>query len=172
MQQRHLRHHVGRQPFLIIPCSFTRYEYYFEKDQAVGGSFLAGHQHDWENIVVFTQGDTLLRVSPSCHGGYPEGRNDPLRDGDHPQMVYHKDGAGTHCFRFASEADVGGVENPFGYFYRSPLLSWDSWDTGLRDTMLNAWSGGVGPKLDGEFGDSLSSAAGDGVPGFDPYLDA
>lgn len=27
------------------------YEYYFEKDQAVAGTFLGGHRHDWENIV-------------------------------------------------------------------------------------------------------------------------
>jgi hypothetical protein len=37
--------------------------------------------------------------------------------------------------------------------------------------MLAAWSGGVGPKLDSEFTDSLRAAAGDGVPGFDPSID-
>jgi hypothetical protein len=37
--------------------------------------------------------------------------------------------------------------------------------------MLQNWSGGVGPKLDDEFGDSLKDAAGDGVEGFDPYVD-
>jgi hypothetical protein len=26
------------------------YEYYFEKDQAVAGTFLGGHKHDWENM--------------------------------------------------------------------------------------------------------------------------
>lgn len=30
------------------------YEYFFEKDQAIGGSFLGGHRFDWENIVSFS----------------------------------------------------------------------------------------------------------------------
>ncbi|KFA67859.1 hypothetical protein S40285_08779 [Stachybotrys chlorohalonatus IBT 40285] len=149
------------------------YEYYFEKDQAVGGSFLAGHRHDWENIVVFTRGDAVVRVAPSCHGDYNDARNNFPTDGSRPQLVYHKDGASTHCFRFANNDDIANPENPFGRFYTSPLISWDRWpNVGLRNAMLQAWSGGVGPKLDTEFGDSLRSAAGDGVPGFDPYLDA
>jgi hypothetical protein len=36
------------------------YEYYFEKDQSIG---LSGHRHDWENIVVFTKGDKIVRVA-------------------------------------------------------------------------------------------------------------
>lgn len=38
------------------------YEYYFEKDQSMG---LSGHRHDWENIVVFTDGDKVVRVAAS-----------------------------------------------------------------------------------------------------------
>ncbi|KAI9150736.1 NLP effector protein 10 [Paramyrothecium foliicola] len=149
------------------------YEYYFEKDQAVLGSFLGGHKHDWENIVVFTQGETVVRVAPSCHGGYGDASNQFPINGQRPYIVYHKDGAGTHCFRFANDGDISSPENPFGEFYTSPLIGWDSWpDVGLRDKMLSAWSGGVGPKLDNEFGDKLKEAAGDGVAGFDPYLDA
>ena len=153
--------------------SSFRYEYYFEKDQAVAGTFLGGHKHDWENIVVFSRGDEVIRVAPSCHGKYDNASNDFPADGTRPQLVYHKDGAGTHCIRFANADDIANPENPFGVMYSSPLIGWDSWpDVGLRDTMLQAWSGGVGPKLDDEYGDSLKTAAGDGVPGFDPYLDA
>jgi hypothetical protein len=149
------------------------YEYYFEKDQAVMGSFLGGHRHDWENIVVFTQGDNVVRVAPSCHGGYDGASNSFPADGPRPQLVYHKDGVGTHCFRFANDDDIANPENPTGSFHTAPLVGWDSWpNVGLRDTMLNAWSGGVGPKLDSEFTDSLRNAAGDGVPGFDPAIDA
>lgn len=87
-------------------------------------------------------------------------------------MVYHKDGTFTHCFRVANGDDQAGVENPFGVFYRSPLVGWDNWpNTGLRDSMLSAFSGGVGPKLDTEFADKLGAAAGDSVPGFDPNVD-
>ncbi|KAM0345027.1 hypothetical protein ACHAPU_006912 [Fusarium lateritium] len=148
------------------------YETYFEKDQAVAGSFLGGHRHDWENIVVFTQGDNVVRVAPSCHGKYDNAANEFPSDGSTPLLVYHKDGAGTHCYRFANDADQAEPENPTGSFFKAPLVGWNNWpNTGLRDSMLSNWSGGVGPKLDNEFGDSLKAAAGDGVQGFDPYAD-
>lgn len=122
---------------------------------------------------VFSQGDTVVRVAPSCHGNYDGASNTVPLDGTRTYLVYHKDGVGTHCFRFANDGDIGGPENPTGAFHTAPLVGWDSWpDVGLRDKMLQAWSGGVGPKLDDEFENSLRSAAGDGVPGFDPALDA
>lgn len=87
-------------------------------------------------------------------------------------IVYNKAGAGTHDFRFANDEDIADPENYTGAFFRSPLIGWNNWpNTGLRDTMLANWNGGVGPKLDTEFGDSLKSAAGDAVAGFDPYTD-
>ncbi|KAH7035727.1 mosquitocidal toxin protein [Microdochium trichocladiopsis] len=153
------------------------YEYYFEKDQAICGSFLGGHRHDWENIVVFVEQatNTIKRIAPSCHGKYEHAANDGFRlDGatGRPKMVYHKDGAGTHCFRFANESD-DRIENETGQWFSGALVGWDNWPSaGLRDAMLNAWSGGVGPKLDGEFVDSLRAAAGGQVPGFDPSIDA
>ena len=87
--------------------------------------------------------------------------------------MYHEDGPGTDCFRFANDDDRENPENPTGSFFKAPLLVWDNWPhVGLRDKMLQNWSSGVGPKLDDEFGDSLKDAAGDGgVEGFDPYLD-
>jgi hypothetical protein len=149
------------------------YEYYFEKDQAALGSYGTGHRHDWENIVVFSKGNDVVRVAPSCHADYKGASNSFPRNDKHPLLVYHKDGAGTHCFRIASDNDVQNPENAFGGFYRSPLVGWDHWPSvSLRQKMLDAWSGGIGPKLDTEFGDSLKKAAGDGVPGFDPYTDS
>ncbi|CAH0020482.1 unnamed protein product [Clonostachys rhizophaga] len=149
------------------------YEYFFEKDQAIGGSFLGGHKFDWENIVVFAKGDQVVRVAPSCHGKYENARNDVPLSGSRVQAVYHKDGAATHCFRFANSDDIAHPENPFGSFYTSPLVGWNNWpSTDLRNKMLSTWNGGVGPKLDDEFTDSLRAAAGSGVPGFDPALDA
>ncbi|KAF4973283.1 hypothetical protein FSARC_358 [Fusarium sarcochroum] len=148
------------------------YEYYYEKDQGALGSFAGGHRHDWENIVVFAQGDTVVRVAPSCHGKYDNANNEFPIDGTSPLLVYHKDGAGTHCFRFANQADQDEPENPTGSFFKAPLVGWDNWPSQeLKDSMLKNWSGGVGPKLDDEFGDSLKTAAGDGVEGFDPYAD-
>ena len=150
----------------------NRYEYYFQKDQALGGSFLGGHRHDWENIIVFLQGDQVIRVAPASHGGYDQATGEFLSEGFNPLLVYHKDAPHTHCFRLAVEDDLERVESDFGVFYRSPLVGWDHWpDPALRDTMLQAWKKGVGPNLDDEFGRSLWKAAGDQVPGFDPYLD-
>ncbi|KAF4977600.1 hypothetical protein FZEAL_5884 [Fusarium zealandicum] len=128
--------------------------------------------HDWENIVVFTKGDTVVRVAPSCHGDYNGASNQFPLSGSNPMLVYHKDGAGTHCFRFANDGDRANPENPTGAFVRSPLVGWDNWpNVGLRDKMLSNWSGGVGPKLDTEFSNSLRAAAGNGVQGFDPSVD-
>lgn len=147
------------------------YEHYFEKDQALGGSFLGGHRHDWENIVVFTQGNNVVRVAPSCHGGYDQASNSFPLTGTRPYIVYHKDGVSTHCFRFANNNDIASPENPKGWF-TPPLISWDRWsNVDLRNKMLSTWNGGVGPKLDDEFGNSLKAAAGNGVPGFDPFVD-
>jgi hypothetical protein len=150
------------------------YEYYFEKDQSVGGSFAGGHRHDWENIVVFTKDNDIVRVAPSCHGKYGQAKNSDFRRNDrHPLMVYHKDGPATHCWRFANDDDVAHPENPTGSFFRAPLVGWSNWPSeDLKNAMLDAWNGGVGPKLDDEFENSLRDAAGDGVPGFDPAIDA
>ncbi|CEJ94381.1 hypothetical protein VHEMI09918 [[Torrubiella] hemipterigena] len=148
------------------------YEYYFEKDQSVGGSFAGGHRHDWENVVVFSKGDNIVRVAPSCHGHYKKATNSPLKDGTHPQVVYHKDGPATHCFRIANDGDVKEPENYSGHFYRSPLVGWGGYPSDkIKNKMLSNWSGGVGPKLDDEFEGALRDAAGDGVPGFDPSKD-
>ena len=70
----------------MVYCA-VMYEYYFEKDQAVGGSFLGGHRHDWENIVVFTQGNNVVRVAPSYHGRYDGASNSFLMSGRHPLLV-------------------------------------------------------------------------------------
>lgn len=139
----------------------------------MGGSFLGGHRHDWENIIVFTQGDSIIRVAPSCHGDYDNARNEFRVEGDHPLLVYHKDGIGTHCFRHANGDDVGGIENPKGVWFRSPLVGWNSWPSvELRTKMIDAYTEAATVKLpDDRFGNSLQAAAGDAVPGFDPYLD-
>lgn len=88
-------------------------------------------------------------------------------------MVYHKDGGSTHCFRFANNDDIAHPENPTGNFFRAPLVGWNNWPSeSLRNTMLNNWKGGISPKLDDEFVNSLRDAAGNGVPGFDPSRDS
>ncbi|KAF4974555.1 hypothetical protein FZEAL_8555 [Fusarium zealandicum] len=149
------------------------YEYYFEKDQNANGIYGGGHRHDWENVVVFTEGDKIIRVAPSAHDGYVASNEFPT-DGNSPLIVYHKDGIKNHCFRFANDADIGGVENFSGSFYRSPVIGWNHWPEGLRETLLKNFGGDDIPKpklSDDKFGEFLAKAAGDQVPGFDPNVD-
>ena len=92
------------------------YELYFEKDQAVGLTFLGGHRHDVETVIVWTgkingQGDFISHTSVSAHGKFTTKRLDEiLNQGGHPMVVYHKDGAGTHAFRYANAQDKAKVE--------------------------------------------------------------
>jgi hypothetical protein len=162
------------------------YEYYFEKDQSVGFSFLAGHRHDWENIVVFIKGPDIVRVVPACHGKYGPYKEAPAgtwpppikynnaipTQDNHPMMVYHKDAGSTHCIRFAYQKDVKDPENPFKTFHRAPLVGWNHWPSEeLREKMLHAWKGRVGSNLDKEFSQTLEAAAGGALPDFNPYRD-
>ena len=147
------------------------YEYYFEKDQTVWGSYGTGHRHDWENVVVFAKDNQVKWVAPSCHGKYDQKTGSFLKDGTHAKVVYHKDGGLTHCIRMANDSDDKKIENATGSWFTGALVGWNNWPAGLRDKMLKAWSGGVGPKLDNEFEQSLRNAAGGNVPGFDPAKD-
>lgn len=150
-----------------------RYDYYFEKDQVGLGPGGGGHRHDWENVVVFSRenSDEIIWVAPSAHSGYATGNGVILDQGTHPLIVYHKDGPSTHCFRIANGDDQSNPENFSGSFYRSPLVGWDNWpNTGLRDQLSVEHWGGATPKVaDGRFEGALQKAAGDNVPGFDPY---
>lgn len=122
------------------------YELYFEKDQAIGLSFLGGHRHDVETVIVWTgkvneQPDFVSHVSTSAHGKYSTRPiSQVLTQHGHPMVVYHKDGAGTHAFRFANNDDKSRVEflGNWGEFYAPDILShysavvdWNS-DEGVR----------------------------------------
>ena len=68
------------------------YASYFEKDQAVHGSGLGGHRHDWEHVISWVdQGtDRVEFVTTTQHSSqrtYP--RSAVLFDGSHPKVVYH-----------------------------------------------------------------------------------
>ncbi|GKU23008.1 unnamed protein product [Fusarium langsethiae] len=160
------------------------YEYYFEKDQSIA---LSGHRHDWENIVVFTKGDKIVRVAATEeHKKYRYARDcmddddcDIPSEGRHPKLVYHKVRGDLHSFRFAKkedgESEIEEAENHFGYFYKSALVGWDHWPSDeLRDSMVN-WHDSIKPSIgDKKFGRALEKAAGSGrmVPDFDPYQES
>ncbi|MCX5174406.1 NPP1 family protein [Streptomyces virginiae] len=114
------------------------YDYYFEKDVAVEHwPDAGGHVHDWEHIAVWVQNDQAKWVSASQHGGYEiKAADDVVWDGTHPKLVYHKDGASTHNFRFASSGDEP-PENHYHRWIRSPLVSYNGFPSGLRDKLFD-----------------------------------
>ncbi|KAK3381008.1 necrosis inducing protein-domain-containing protein [Podospora didyma] len=153
------------------------YEYYFEKDQVVCGSYSSGHIHDWENIVVFlrTSDQRVTRVAPSAHGNYKGATNSPRMLGERAKVVYHKDGGFTHAWRMAKSAD-DKIENYTGEWFLGRLVGWEYWPSNsLRDKAMSVDSWNVNkahPKLsDAKFDENLKKAAGDQVPGFDPKVD-
>ncbi|KAL8364871.1 hypothetical protein RB595_003922 [Gaeumannomyces hyphopodioides] len=147
------------------------YEYYFEKDQVICGSWGTGHRHDWENVVVFVKDNQVKRVAPSCHGKYDGATNSPpLKDG-RPKVVYHKDGGLTHCWRIANGED-DNIENYTGEWFLGRLIGWNSWpNTGLRDKAMEDFGGPRAKLRDEDFANTLRSAMDDTINGFDPNVD-
>lgn len=126
------------------------YGYYFEKDQIGPGSSIFGHRHDWEHVVVWITGGRVWWVSTSCHGGYNIHHRNNVRffEGEHPKVVYHKDGASTHCFRNSNNNDeppenhhrnwkfpslVGWNGYPHDYQVRISNHNWGKASFGLKD---------------------------------------
>ncbi|KAF9772379.1 hypothetical protein IL306_009904 [Fusarium sp. DS 682] len=139
-------------------------------DRTGSGPRSGGHTHDWENIVVFVYGDRIERVAPSSHGNYHGATSNPVLNGTHPLVVYHKDGRGTHCFRMARFSEGLTPENDYKHWQVSDLVGWNGFPHGLRDKLAKAKFGKATFKLiDSRFGDTLKKAAGDRVPGFNPY---
>jgi necrosis inducing protein (NPP1) len=149
-------------------CGYI-YALYFEKDQAVAGSGLGGHRHDLEHVVVWVQNGTPQYVSASAHGKYHTyARNQMPWDetGTHPKIIYHKDGAGTHCFRIAGFNEQ--PENHKGTWQYPPLIGWDNYPAGFRDKLTSTDFGSAQFGLrDGSFNGELSKAKPAGIP-FDP----
>ncbi|KAK3936960.1 necrosis inducing protein-domain-containing protein [Diplogelasinospora grovesii] len=111
------------------------YDYYFEKDVAIADFWDPGHTHDWEHIAVWVKDDKAQYVGASQHGNYEiKAAADVRWDGEHPKMVYHKDGLSTHCFRFANTAD-DNIENAKGVWFRGALVSYNGFPTGIRDLL-------------------------------------
>lgn len=115
------------------------YGYYFEKDVAVPNFVDTGHTHDWEHIAVWVSQATgrAEYVAASQHGNYEVKPAAEVRwDGDHPKLVYHKDGASTHCFRFANAGD-DAVENAKGVWFRGALVGYNGFPTtAVRDKLF------------------------------------
>lgn len=144
------------------------YGLYFEKDQALPGSSLGGHRHDWEHVVVWVRNDQAQYVSTSAHGDFNVYGRDRIRwDGTHPKIVYHKDGISTHCFRPANGNDEP-PENHYHTWQFPALVGWNGYPAGVRDKLSQADFGSAHFGLkDGSFNSRLEKAEPSGIP-FDP----
>ncbi|KID31022.1 necrosis inducing protein (NPP1) [Prauserella rugosa] len=149
-------------------CAYL-YDLYFEKDQAVPGLDAFGHRHDIEHVVVWVNGDEAQYVSVSAHGDYSTYPASEVQwEGTHPKIVYHKDGASTHCFRIASTGDEP-PENHYGTWQYPDLVSWDHFPDGIRDTLVAADFGSASLAIsDGAFESNLEKAKPEDIP-FDPH---
>lgn len=104
------------------------YALYFRKDQAVAGPIDAGgHRHDWEHVAIWTKDGEMTHASVSAHGKMARkavGDSDLYRN-EYGQVmvVYHKDNALTHAFRFAKSASEA-PENPYGRFVTPAIATW------------------------------------------------
>ncbi|MEW1614804.1 MULTISPECIES: NPP1 family protein [unclassified Streptomyces] len=149
------------------------YASYFEKDQAVHGSGLGGHRHDFEHVVSWVDqaSNRVEYVSTTQHSTvktYP--RSQVRFDGSHPKVVYHKDGPGTHFFRLANTVDEP-PENHYGTWRHPPIVDWNGFPgTALRDKLMNADFGSATIKVtdkDDRFRNLLDNSKPAGIP-FDP----
>ncbi|MFD3684515.1 NPP1 family protein [Nocardiopsis sp. NPDC058631] len=147
-------------------CAYM-YALYFEKDQTVHGC--CGHRHDLEHVVVWVLDGEARHVSASAHGDYDtRPASEVLWEGTHPKIVYHKDGASTHAFRFAAGHD-DPPENHYGVWQYPALVSWDHYPPGIREAFTSADYGSAQLDLrDGSFPGALDRAKPDGIA-FDPY---
>lgn len=138
------------------------YASYFEKDEASPG---IGHRHDWECIVVWVKqgAGTPSYLSASRHGGFSTHPiADVPMDGARVKVVYHKDGASTHAFRFAKWGET--PENETGNWHQENLVTYENL-TGWQFDQMNAkdWGKANLPVSNGNFASTLDKAKPSGI---------
>ena len=144
------------------------YASYFEKDQDTD-VLPIGHTHDWEHVVVWIYNNTVQYVAVSQHSSFSLlPASSILFNGTHPKIVYQKDGAGSHDFRFANTNDEP-PENATGTWFFPRLVGWNGYPAGYRDKLMNADFGEATIKInDANFDWYLATTLPAGIP-FDPW---
>lgn len=85
---------------------------------------------------MWVKDDAVQYVGASQHGEYEIRAASDVRFLDQrPKMVYHKDGASTHCFRFAF-VDDDDIENHTGEWFQGPLVSYNGFPGDIRDKLF------------------------------------
>lgn len=117
-----------------------------------------------EHIAVWVRNGKAEYVGASQHGSYEiKAANDVRWQGNHPKMVYHKDGFSTHCFRFGN-ADDENLENHKGIWFRGDLVSWNGFPSNTRDLLSGHDFGKANFALkDSSFQTQLDRARPDGI---------
>jgi hypothetical protein len=137
------------------------YGYYMEVDAK---STCSGHRHDWEHVVVWTEGDAARYVAASAHGGYDvRAFDDVQQDNGHAKIVYHRDGSSTHAMRFAKDDGTDEPpENDAGVWFYGGLVSYYGFPSNeIRDAMMgNDWGSGKIDFSDARIADALEAAKG------------
>ncbi|MDX3831223.1 NPP1 family protein [Streptomyces europaeiscabiei] len=153
------------------------YTLYFEKDMSCADCTATSHRHDWEAAVLWVRqgASTPEYASVSAHGGYSTTSFGSVpRDGVRLRVVYHKDGALTHAFRFAKSGETAEAWGNGGWDFPA-LVSWNSfpggdnkWTANHQSRLQNAtWGDANFPLKDGRFTTELSRAMPSGIS-FDP----
>ena len=116
-------------------CAYM-YGLYFEKDQAVAGSGIGGHRHDWEHVVVWVQNNQVQYVSTSNHGSFTVHRGVRRSASTAPTRR-------SSTTRTASARTASGSPTPTtsrrrthkGTWQYPPLVGWNGYPAGLRDKL-------------------------------------
>ncbi len=140
-------------------CAYV-YGLYFEKDQTLNGADAFGHRHDWESVVVFQkQGDERPSyLAASRHGGYSTHPiNEVPMDGNRVKIVYHKDGASTHAFRFAKWDEVAHAWGDGGWD-RPALVTMENMADAPRNALWNSQWGKANFPLTGNLQSNINKA--------------
>ncbi len=117
------------------------YAWYFPKDMFMLGSWPisgAGHRHDWENVIIWTDNNSFAGASYSQHGGYEiRGKNDSKNVFNSGRLVveYNRN-SGTHSLQPSSKNN--GVDYPG--------ISWSRLPTAAKNTLnTHGWGSAVFP---------------------------
>lgn len=149
-------------------CAYV-YALYFEKDQTLNGADAFGHRHDWECVVVFQkQGEERPRyLAASRHGGFSTHPiNEVPMDGNRVKIVYHKDGASTHAFRFAKWGEDTEAWGPGNQWDTPALVTMEQMDKTPRDALWNSQWGRANFPLTNNLISNINKARPGEVPAF------